>query len=278
MAVIEALHGLDHHLDLYAGVRNPAEDQLSLRKYHHLTLQRFDFIDPFTYGPALHACDILFLLRPPQISDVEQYFAPLIQAAVEAGVRHIVFLSVQGVENSRIIPHHKIEKLIARSGIPYTFLRPAYFMQNFSTTLHHELVTNRRIFLPAGEARFTLIDVRDVGAVAARVLIEPDRHRHQAYDLTAADKLTFGEMAALLSSGLGTTIRYESPGLLRFFMAKRKEGIPVPFILVMIILHYLPRFQKEPPLSQWVEVLTGRSPTTFIQYISDHKQVLLGKA
>ncbi|GAB3176100.1 NmrA family NAD(P)-binding protein [Telluribacter humicola] len=278
IAVIEALHGLDHQLDLYTGVRNPEEDQPVLHKYRHLTVQRFDFTDPLTYGPALQTCDILFLLRPPQISDVEQYFDPLIQAAVVASVQHIVFLSVQGVENSSIIPHHKIEKLIVRSGIPYTFLRPAYFMQNFSTTLHRELVTNRRVFLPAGKARFTLIDVRDIGAVAAKVLMDPDRHRYQAYDLTAADKLTFGEMATLLSSGLETTIRYESPGLLRFFWTKRREGMPVPFILVMIMLHYLPRFQKEPPVTQWVEVLTGRSPGTFTQYINDHKQVLLGKA
>ena len=42
-------------------------------------------------------------------------------------------------------------------------------MQNFTTTLRRELVERKRIFLPAGKARFTLIDVRDIGAVAAQV-------------------------------------------------------------------------------------------------------------
>lgn len=72
---------------------------------------------------------------------------------------------LQGVEKSRIIPHHKIEKQIVTRGIPYTFLRLAYFIQNFTTTLHHALVNKRKIFLPAGNTKLTSIDVTDIGNV-----------------------------------------------------------------------------------------------------------------
>jgi len=82
------------------------------------------------------------LLRPPQISDVKKYFAPLVETAKKSSIKHIVFLSVQGVDNSKIIPHHKIEKSIVDSKIIYTFLRPAYFMQNFTTTLRNDLVND----------------------------------------------------------------------------------------------------------------------------------------
>ena len=82
------------------------------------------------------------MLRPPQISDVKKYFAPLVETAKKSSIKHIVFLSVQGVDNSKIIPHHKIEKSIVDSKIIYTFLRPAYFMQNFTTTLRNDLVND----------------------------------------------------------------------------------------------------------------------------------------
>jgi len=273
MEVIKSLQTMDHTLDLYAGVRDLQADKPKFAN-HNTKVKVFDFLDVTAYQTALREVDVLFLLRPPQISAVEKYFKPLIQACQATGVKHIVFLSVQGVENSKIIPHHKIEKLIVDSGIPYTFLRPAYFMQNFTTTLRNDLVNNKQIFLPAGHAKFTLIDVRDIGAVAATILTNLARHINKAYDLTCNEKLTFQEMAVMLSRKLGTQIQFTSPNLLRFFLTKRKEKIPAMFILVMIMLHYLPRFQAEPATTYWVEKIIHRQPTTFEQFIQDHKSLL----
>lgn len=61
----------------------------------------FDFANLETYKTALGDCKILFLLRPPQISEVEKYFKPIIEVCKESGVKHIVFLSVQGVEKAK---------------------------------------------------------------------------------------------------------------------------------------------------------------------------------
>jgi len=222
----------------------------------------------------LENCDILFLLRPPQISDVETYFKPIIDTCMETNVKHIVFLSVQGVEKSSIIPHHKIEKLIVNSKIPYTFLRPAYFMQNFTTTLRNDLVNNKQIYLPAGHAKFTLIDVCDIGEVAAIILTSASDHINKVYELTNAEKFTFTEMAAILSTTLAIDVRYKSPSLIHFFLTKRKEKIPIMLILVMMMLHYLPRFQQEPTITDWVQKITKKQPTTFAQFIKNNKKLL----
>lgn len=103
-----------------------------------------------SYKPVLQNCNTLFLLRPPQIANIDAYFKPLITAAKECGVIHIIFLLVQGVQHNKWVPHHKIEKLIIESGIQFIFLRPAYFMQNFTPTLQQDLFINHRIFLQAG--------------------------------------------------------------------------------------------------------------------------------
>jgi uncharacterized protein YbjT (DUF2867 family) len=254
-------------------VRDVVKDTSKLANYA-LSFTPFDFTDKSTYKSAFENCDIVFLLRPPQISDVKAYFKPLIDCCKEQKVKHIVFLSVQGVENSKIIPHHKIEKQIVESKIPYTFLRPAYFMQNFTTSLREDLVQHARIFLPAGKAKFTLIDLRDLGEVAARILTNLPQHHNTSYELTSKDKLTFTEMAETLSAATGRRIQFQSPNLIRFFFAKRKENVPVMLILVMIMLHYLPRFQKEPETSDWVEKILGRAALPFTQFAEDNKRLL----
>ena len=144
--VLTALKQLIYPIEIFAGVRDTKSGNEKLVNFRVKTIQ-FDFTNSATFNNAFQNIDILFLLRPPQISDVNKYFAPLIKAAKQSSIKHIVFLSVQGVEKSKIIPHHKIEKLIVESKIPYTFLRPAYFMQNFTNTLPPiSLVSGQRSF------------------------------------------------------------------------------------------------------------------------------------
>ena len=273
MEVINSLQQIDHQFDLYAGLRDVETDQV---KFQNDTIKfvHFDFAELSSYDEALDNCSIIFLLRPPQLSDVEKYFRPLIDTCKEKAVKHIVFLSVQGVEKSKIIPHHKIEKLIADSKINYTFLRPAYFMQNFSTTLRSDLIHNKRIYLPAGKVKFTLIDVRDIGSVAAAILTNTSRHINKSYELTSKEKLTFLEMANILTNILGTEIQYRSPNLISFFMTKRKENMPTMLILVMIMLHYFPRFQQEPKITNWVLEISNKEPITFEQFVIDNRKIL----
>ncbi|MBC7935587.1 MAG: NmrA family NAD(P)-binding protein [Rhizobacter sp.] len=271
--VIRSLQKLLLPLRIFAGVRDIATDNDKLKAYN-INVVKFDITDSSTFAKAFKNIDIIFLLRPPQISAVKKYFVPLINAAIEAEIKHIVFLSVQGVEKSKIIPHHKIEMLIVESKIPYTFLRPAYFMQNFTTTLRHDLLNKKRIYLPAGNAKFTLVDVRDIGRVAAAVITNATNHFNKSYELTTADKLSFYEMAKKLSDGLGIKISYESPSLFNFYMAKRKEKMPVMLILVMIMLHYFPRFQKEPTGTNCIEQISGNQPITFEAFISENKKLL----
>ena len=147
-------------------------------------------------------------------------------------------------------------------------------MQNFTTTLHKDLVEKHLIYLPAGNAKFTLVDVRDIGAFAAQVIGNPQNHVNRAYELTCNEKLTFSEMAVQMTSVLGIPIKYNSPNLLSFYLTKRKEKVPAGLIMVMIMLHYLPRFQKEPLISDWIKVITGREPINFRKFLEVNQNSL----
>lgn len=265
-AVIEALISKDENIEILAGARKPLPDRKPFNSSQVISVL-FDFEVIETVRLALEQTDILFLLRPPQLADAKKFFEPVIELAEENEIEHIVFLSVQGAEENSFIPHHKIEKLISKSSLDFTFLRPAYFMQNFTRSLKKDLVENDLIYLPAGRAKFTLIDTEDIGKTAAEVILHPENHRNKAYDLTNYERLNFSEMAEILSEELGRNIRYKSPNLLSFFLKKKKENTPTALILVMIMLHYLPRFKKTPPTSDWVQKITGQEPRSFAEFM-----------
>lgn len=275
-AVIQQLVKSKERIIIKAGVRKLKDVEVLLPFSEDITPVLFDFEKTETFHPALENCTCLFLLRPPQLSDVNKYFEPIVKAAKYQGIQHIIFLSVQGVEESSIIPHHKIEKLIVESGISYTFLRPAYFMQNFTTSLRKDIIEKQIIFLPAGKARFTVIDVNDVAKAAVPVILQPEQHANKAYELTNEEHLNFDEMASIISKERGRKIRFISPTLLQFFLQKKKEGVPAGFILVMIMLHYLPRFQDTPKTTSRVQELSGQQPKSFAEFVAENKEELGG--
>ncbi len=259
--VIKFYHQLTDSHTLVAGVRDVDKSRKSFGEYPNVDLVHFDFEDANSFPAALQHIDILFLLRPPHISDVPKYFKPLLEAAVVAKVKGIVFLSVQGAERSNIIPHAKIEKLIVQAGIDYVFLRPGYFMQNLTTTWAKDIQQNRKISLPAGQAKFCWVDVENIGEVAAHVLLDVVRYRNQVIEITGTENKNFKEVCALLSEVLEETVTYESVGPIRFYLRKRKEGVSSGLALVMLILHFLPRFQSVPALSTKYQEITGKVPT-----------------
>jgi uncharacterized protein YbjT (DUF2867 family) len=271
-ATIAALLELKIESKIIAGIRDLEKDSTAFEKSHSLEFQEFDFENVNQFNDYLSGVDVLFLLRPPQISDTKKYFKPLIEAAVQVDIQHIVFLSVQGADKNSIIPHHKIEKMIMGSGINYTFLRPAYFMQNFTTTLRKDIIEKAEVYLPAGNAKFTLVDVNDIGLVGAKILQNPEMHQNKAYDLTNNEKLTFGEMVSQINQVTGQNIIFISPNLLSFFFRKRKEKVPTMLIFVMIMLHYFPRFQTTPEISDSVLKISGKKPESFLGFVKRNKE------
>lgn len=246
-------------------------------EFPQLHYTHFDFENINTFENALTDIDSIFLLRPAHISDVETFFKPLISAIKKHGVKEVVFLSVQGAEKSKIIPHHKIENLIKNEGIDHIFLRPSYFMQNLTTTLLGDIQQKKEILLPAGKAVFNWIDAKNIGEAAAELLLRFADFKNRAIEITGYENDNFYTVAMLLSSVLPFKIKYQSTNPLYFFRIKKKEGLKTGLILVMILLHFIPRFHKEPEISTFYEELTGKKPTTLLQFLTREKARFISK-
>lgn len=270
-ATLKYLYKLGTQNKIVAGVRNIDRAKQELNAFKELELVSFDIVNPDTFKNALKNVDTLFLLRPPQISDIPRYFVPLINAIKEANVKEVVFLSVQGAEKSSIIPHNKIEKLILDSGFDYVILRPSYFMQNLTTMLYPDIKNKHKIILPAGAAKFNWVDVENIGEVAAIMLNEFEKYKNQTFEITGSENIDFAEVVRRINAITGAGIVFENPNPIKYYRLKRKEGMDNGMAMVMIVLHFLPRFQKEPRISEAYEILTGNKPTTIEQFIEREK-------
>lgn len=265
--VIRNLTNLGNNNQIIAGVRNIPKAKQLFSDFVNLEYRDFDFEDTLSYDKSLDKIDCIFLLRPPHISDVDKYFKPLIQKIIEKGIKQIVFLSVQGAEKSKIIPHNKIERLIRDSGLEFIFLRPGYFMQNLTTTLLKDIKIKRQIILPAGKAKFNWIDIKNIGEVAATLLIYFDLHKNREIELTGPENLDFSKVAEIISTVTNMQIEYLNVNPLKFYRLKKRDGFNSGLIIVMIMLHFLPRLQKDPVMSDNFQTLTGHKPTALKDFV-----------
>ena len=241
---------------------------------HHfgqgLEAVRFDFHRPETFAPALQGVKRMFLMRPPQISQVERLLFPAVDAARAAGVEQVVFLSLIGVERIRLAPHFRMEQYLRTCGMTWTFLRASFFMQNLNTVHVAEIRNRDEIFIPAGHGKTSFIDVRDIGAVAALTLTQTG-HENRTYDLTGSDALDYYQAAEQFSQVLGRTITYRSPSLLSYVAAKIRNGTPLPYLLITAWLYDQTRRGMSAQVSGDVQRLLGRPPIRLRQYIEDYR-------
>lgn len=232
---------------------------------------RFDFSKPETYSQTFTGIEKMFLMRPPQISDVKRYMFPAIDAAKAAGVKHVVFLSLIGIEKTTYVPHYKVEQYLKQVNLQTTFLRCSFFMQNLNTTHRTEIKDRSEIFVPVGDAKTSFIDVRDIASVAAIALTRAG-HAGKNYNLTGSEALDYWQATKILSEVLGREIKYKNPNPLHFFTKTLQQGTPFMFALVMTGLYTSTRLGMAEIITNELEDLTGRKPITFRQYVVDYKE------
>lgn len=233
-----------------------------------------NFNQPDTFQTALRNIRKVFLLFPPGVGSLRKTVFPFVEACRFAEVEQIVLLSVQGAEKSSFLPHRKIEREILRQDIPYTFLRPSYFNQNFLTAHKDDVRSRNEIFVPAGKGRTAFVDTRDVAEVAFRALREP-KHLNQAYELTGREALDYFEIAEILSRVLGKDVVYKNPNLLWFVVRESLRRKQIGFVLVMAMLYTSARLGRAAHLTDDLERILERAPVSFEQFAEDYQDVWL---
>ena len=167
-----------------------------------------DLEKPETLDAVFSGVDKVFLVTPVGPDAVAQARNG-IAAAKRAGNPHIVRQSAIAAtdESSRIGRQHaEIDAELKGSGLPYTILRPHFFMQNTMMSAQ-SVASDGVVYMAVKDGRIGMIDFRDIAEVAAKVLTS-DGHEGKTYTLTGPASITFDDVAATLSRALGKEVKY----------------------------------------------------------------------
>lgn len=246
---------------------SPELEQLGIRQVP------FDIGSVESMRKALEGSDAFFSVSP-LVEDLVEAGVRTFRAAKEAGVRRIVRSSAQGAGPGAAIElgrwHYAAERALEESGIPFTVLRPANFMQNFLGFGNPSTIKAQSAFYSAqGDGKVSVIDTRDISAVAARVLTEPG-HEGRRYELTGGESLSNDEIAVLFSEALGRKISHVGISAEAAGQAMAGAGVPPWMVALISGLNSVARAGYLAQVKPDTESILGRPPIRFAQFIRDH--------
>jgi uncharacterized protein YbjT (DUF2867 family) len=274
--VVKQLSSSTPAVNIKAGVHS-AQNVNKVKDGDKVEVVLIDYNKPETLKEALSQVDKLFLLTP-DVPNAHELASNLVIEAKKAGIRHIVKQSVMGADLEADVGtfrlHRQAEKIIEQSEIPFTFLRPNEFMQNFVNFHSHFIKNNNAFYLPLEDAKVSLVDVRDIAAVAVKSLTEDtsDKHNNKTYLITGPEALSYYQAAEILSSATDKKISYVNISEEEARGAMKEMGMSDWLINTISELHDYFRKGNASQVSSAVEEVTGKKPISFSQFAKDYAE------
>jgi len=201
----------------------------------------------------------------------------ILEAARAAGVQ--LFAKVSGgravvgpdVESVVGRGHHAVEEAIKGSGLAWVILRPGLFMQNTLAQAQSIKTEGKMVLAYARDLPIAFVDVRDTGAVGARILRDPDRHAGKTYEFTGVTS-SFGEFAQVLSDVLGKPVTYVGATLEQAEQGMKARGMPDWLVAHMVAMGRAGAngaFSNEN--TGPIREIVGRAPLSIREFAEAHK-------
>lgn len=246
-----------------AASRNPGGSRPGVRPV------RFDWADRTTWRPALRGAEALYLVGPVAQPDGADLVRDLL--AVADDVQRVVLLSVLGADRlPPVVPMAAWEQDVRASGKQWTILRPNWFQQNFGEGAFRAPLRDRGgLGLPAGDARVSFVDVRDIADVAAAALLE-EGHAGRVYEVTGPQSLTHAEALALFGAAAQRELTYEPLSPDRFAEQMRAAGLSDRSVTWQQGLFEIMRDGANAPATDVVQRVTGHPARSLAQYAAEH--------
>lgn len=240
-AVIRALDS--DRWSVRALVRNPLQRRAVARGGAEQIIEG-DLLDDADVREAMREARAVYHICPNVHPEEEAIGRRVIGAARDAGVERFVFHSVLHPQ-VEAMPHHwaklRVEEHLFESGLPFTILQPAPYMQNILG--QWDAILREGVYRVPYEltTRVAMVDLDDVAAAAARVLAEA-RHVDATYELCGAELLDQTEIADALGRHLGRRVRAEAVTLDTWARTAGPAPGSYPFETLIEMFRYYERF------------------------------------
>jgi uncharacterized protein YbjT (DUF2867 family) len=253
-------------------------EKLEVLKKLNVETAQGDLSSRKSINAAIEGISKIFLVTPSHPDQV-QWEGNVVEIAQKCNIRHIVKLSTLGAnpDSDMLICkwHGQSEEQIRASGIPFTFLRAHNFMQNI-LNFTPSIVENGVFRAPLGEAKLSLVDVRDVAEVAVEVMSE-EGHASNIYRMTGPDAISFYQVADILSNLTGKQIQYHPISLEEERKYLIRFGMPTWYAEDLLNLYQQFREGRGARIWNDIEKVLGRPATDFRKFARDYAGVFRGE-
>jgi len=238
-----------------------------------------DFSDPASLAPALEGVDSVFLVCSP-VPELVQLEVNAIEASEAAGVRRIVLNSALGAgDYGKSFPswHRKVEDKLKATKMAHCILRPNSFLQNLLQYYAPSIRAQGVFYSSMGNARTSYLDVRDIGAVAAKAL-RGGEHDGKTYELNGPEALTCAEVAERISRAAGIAARYVDIPAEAQREAMLGQGMPVWLVTALLELQEYYTGGQGGTVDGVLAGLLGRPPITIDKFLAESAAEFRGSA
>ncbi|KKD04271.1 SDR family oxidoreductase [Streptomyces sp. WM6386] len=175
---------------------------------------------------GLTGTETVLMVSASESADRLAQHRAFVDAAVEAGVRHLVYVSFFGAAPDAVFTlardHFHTEEHIRATGLAYTFLRDNIYAEFVPDLAGADGVIRG----PAGQGRAAFVSQDDIADAAAAILNRPAEHAGAVYDLTGPESLSLAEAAAVLSEVQGRKVTYHPETIEEAYASRASYGAP----------------------------------------------------
>lgn len=234
----------------------------------------FDIADPSGYDAVLEGIEKIFLVCPLRSAASGIAF---MNRCRDAGVKHIVRISVLEADaepiNAAKAKHLEEDRHLMALGVPYTILRPSNAMDNYTKHFAEPIKQIGQFFLPNGDGKASLTDMRDVAEVAVLALTEPG-HEGKIYSLTGPAAISNHEAAEVMSKVLGKKVAYvDIPEDMARTALVEMGNLQVEDTEPVLGLHRLLKEGHLTRVTNTVEELLGKPARDFETFMRDNAAI-----
>ncbi len=235
-----------------------------------LGVRQADYFDYPALVQAFNGVDKVLLVSAVAFTDRVRQHQNVINAAKEAGVKHLVYTSIQ--RSTSFVLHEVTESdlitedYLKTSGLVYTILRNSLYFESLGHIVGSE-VPEQEIIYTAGEGKIAFVTRADLAAANTAVLTS-EGHENAEYTLSGSEAYSFYDVARELSALAGRSITYLPSELAPYIAQKSAVGFPEPVANFLGQWGLAARDGMLAETHNTLETLLGRKPTSLREYLA----------
>lgn len=226
---------------------------------------------------AFQGVEKLLLVSGTDLANRSSQQLNAVKAAKEAGVKHIVYTSFEGKNETETSPiaflaqsHIDTDNAIKASGLHYTILRNNLYLEVLPMFLG-EKVLESGVFFPAGEGQAAYVSRNDLAEATATILTSGG-HENKEYATSNIENYSMNDITVTLSSITNKEVTYLNPNTEDYQAALTNAGVPAEYIGMFVGFAEAIKQREFQTENSDLEKLLGRKPQSLTEFL---KQVYL---